>query len=97
MNSKFDAIRPFHDDEVNTAIQSIMHDPMMNTVMQFTYPEKTEAERADILTNIHSTQAFQGNVAYFALQKILFLRIKYKIFVSRAVFDKNQIYIKNLF
>ncbi len=71
MNSKFDAIRPFHDNEVNAAIQSIMHEPMMKTVMQFTYPEKTEVEKAEILTNIHSTQDFQGNVAYFALQKIL--------------------------
>ncbi len=71
MNSKFDAIRPFHDNEVNDAIKSIIHDPMMNTVMQFTYPEKTETERTEILTNIHSTQDFQGNVAYFALQKIL--------------------------
>lgn len=71
MSSKFDTIRPFHDHEVNAAIQSILHDPMMNAVMQFTFPDKTEAEKAEILTNIHSTQGFQGNVVYFALQKIL--------------------------
>ena len=71
MSSKFDTIRPFHDHEVNAAIQSILHDPMMNAVMQFTFPDKTEAEKAEILTNIHSTQDFQGNIVYFALQKIL--------------------------
>lgn len=71
MNSKFDAIRPYHDEEVNEAIKSIMHDPMMNTVMQFIYPQETEAERTDILTQVHSTQDFQGNVAYLGLQKIL--------------------------
>lgn len=71
MNSKFDAIRPYHDEEVNDAIKSIMHDPMMNTVMQFIYPQKTKAERTDILTQVHSTQDFQGNVAYLGLQKIL--------------------------
>ena len=71
MNSKFDTIRPYHDEEVNEAIKSIMHDPMMNTVMQFIYPQETEAERTDILTKVHSTQDFQGNVAYFGLQKIL--------------------------
>lgn len=71
MSSKFDTIRPFHDHEVNAAIQSILHDPMMNAVMQFTFPDKTETEKAEILTNIHSTQDFQGNIVYFALQKIL--------------------------
>ncbi len=71
MNSKFDAIRPFHDEEVNAAIRLIMHDPMMNTIIQFAFPEKTEAERTEILTNIHSTHDLQAKVAYFALQKIL--------------------------
>ena len=71
MISKFDAIRPFHDDEVNAAVQLIANDPMMNTVMQFTFPEKTAEERAEIFSKIHGTQDFQGNIAYFALTKIL--------------------------
>ena len=71
MISKFDVIRPFHDDEVNAAVQLIANDPMMNTVMQFTFPEKTTAERAEIFSKIHGTQDFQGNIAYFALTKIL--------------------------
>ncbi len=71
MIAKFDAIRPFHDHEVNAALQLIANDPMMNTVMQFTFPEKTASERADIFSKIHSTQNFQGNIAYFALTKIL--------------------------
>ena len=71
MISKFDAIRPFHDDEVNVAVQLIANEQMMNTVMQFTFSDKTEAERAEILKNIHSTQDFQGKIAYFGLTKIL--------------------------
>ena len=71
MNSKFDAIRPYHDHEVNAAIKTILQEPMMQTVMQYIYPEKTEAERIEILANVHSTQDFQGNVAYFGLQKVL--------------------------
>jgi 1-acyl-sn-glycerol-3-phosphate acyltransferase len=59
MNSKFDTIRPYHDHEVNAAIKTIMQEPMMQTVMQYIYP------------NVHSTQDFQGNVAYFGLQKVL--------------------------
>jgi 1-acyl-sn-glycerol-3-phosphate acyltransferase len=71
MDSKFDAIRPFYDSEINAEIQSIAHNPMMQTVMQFTFPEKTVAERLDILANIQTIQAFQGDVVYLALQKIL--------------------------
>ena len=71
MSSKYDHIRPFHDSEVNAAIQTILHDPMMNTVMAFTFPDKTEAERTDILKNIESSQRFQGDIVYFSLQRIL--------------------------
>ena len=71
MSSKFDTIRPFHDAEVNAAIHTIMDNPMMTAILNFTFPEKTEAERRTILTNISSIQAFQGNIVYFALKKIL--------------------------
>ncbi len=71
MNSKFDTIRPFYDSEVNAAIQSIMYDPMMNGIMQYTFPEKTIEERHEILMQLQSTQQFQANIVYFALQKVL--------------------------
>lgn len=93
MNSKFDAIRPFYDAEVNAAIQSIMQDPMMNTIMAFTFPEKTEAERHDILSNIHSGQAFQGEVAYFGLKKILEISSKGLSASGFEKLDKNTPYL----
>ena len=93
MNSKFDAIRPFYDAEVNTAIQTIMNDPMMNTIMAFTFPEKTEAERHDILSNIHSGQAFQGEVAYFGLKKILEISSKGLSASGFEKLDKNTPYL----
>lgn len=93
MNSKFDAIRPFYDSEVNAAIQTILHDPMMNTIMAFTFPEKTEAERLAILSNIHSGQAFQGEVAYFGLKKILEISSEGLSASGFEKLDKNTPYL----
>jgi 1-acyl-sn-glycerol-3-phosphate acyltransferase len=71
MSSKFDTIRPFYDSEVNAAVQSIMHDPMMTAIMKYTFPDKTVAERNEILMQLQSTHEFQGNIIYFALKRIL--------------------------
>ena len=37
--SKFDAIRPFYETEVNDAIQNVVHHPMMKALMNFTFPD----------------------------------------------------------
>ena len=70
-HTKFDDIRPFHDSEVHEALQSIRQDPMMEAIMHFTFPNKTEADWLEILKNIHSTHAFQGQVVHTALTRIL--------------------------
>ncbi len=71
MDQKFDAIRPFFDNEVNDAILSIIHDPMMKPIMRFTFPEKEEKVWKDELTQIHSTQEFQTHVVAKSLEQIL--------------------------
>ena len=37
--SKFDAIRPFYDTEVNKALKSSLNHPMMKALMDFTFPD----------------------------------------------------------
>jgi hypothetical protein len=69
--SKFDIIRPFYDHEVNAAIKSILHDPMMTAIMRFTFPEKTDAEWQNELAAINSTQAFQGQIVSKILTRVL--------------------------
>jgi hypothetical protein len=34
---KFDAIRPFYDAEINESILSVIHHPMMKSLMNFTF------------------------------------------------------------
>ncbi len=71
MHNPFDAIRPFHDGEVNAALRSIARDPMMKAYMQFTFPENTEAEWMDMLEQVHSTFDFQSQIVYFSLRRVL--------------------------
>jgi 1-acyl-sn-glycerol-3-phosphate acyltransferase len=71
MPDPFDAIRAFRDDEVHDALRSIAHDTMMQTVLQFTFPENTTEERLQILDGIHATQDFHTQVVRPAVLRIL--------------------------
>lgn len=69
--SKFDAIRPFYDAEVNEAIQSSLNHPMMKALMDFTFPGVDEEIWKDQLRHTHSIRDFQCNFIYKSLQKVL--------------------------
>lgn len=69
--SKFDHIRPFYDSEVNEAICSAIHHPMMKALMSFAFPDvDAEAWEAQ-LKKTHSKRDFQINFIYPAVQKVL--------------------------
>lgn len=69
--SKFDHIRPFYDSEVNEAILSVIHHPMMKALMSFTFPETEESVWVEQLKKTHSKRDFQINFIYHAVQKVL--------------------------
>ncbi|QEE48486.1 1-acyl-sn-glycerol-3-phosphate acyltransferase [Flavobacterium alkalisoli] len=69
--SKFDHIRPFYDTEVNDAIKSVVHHPMMKALMSFTFPDVEESVWVDQLLKTHSKRDFQINFIYQAVQKVL--------------------------
>ena len=69
--SKFDAIRPFYDAEVNEAIQSSLNHPMMKALMDFTFPEEDPEIWKDQLRRTHSIRDFQCNFIYKSLMKVL--------------------------
>lgn len=69
--SKFDAIRPFYDTEVNDAILNVVDHPMMKALMNFTFPEVTDEVWKEQLRRTHSTRDFQCNFIYHSLQKVL--------------------------
>ena len=69
--SKFDAIRPFYDTEVNDAILNVVDHPMMKALMNFTFPDVEDEIWKNQLRRTHSTRDFQCNFIYHSLQKIL--------------------------
>lgn len=69
--SKFDAIRPFYDSEVNQALVSSLNHPMMKAMMHFTFPEMDEEEWQKQLKHTHSIRDFQINFVYQSIQRVL--------------------------
>ena len=69
--TKFDAIRPFYDSEVNKAIKSLLHHPMMKAMMDFTFPELEDEVWKDQLSRTHSIRDFQINFVYQSIQRVL--------------------------
>ena len=69
--TKFDAIRPFYDSEVNKAIKSLLHHPMMKAMMDFTFPELEDEVWKEQLSRTHSIRDFQVNFVYQSIQRVL--------------------------
>ncbi len=69
--SKFDKIRPYYDAEVNEAILSALHHPMMKALMNFAYPNVDDEVWKEQLKRTHSIRDFQINFAYKAVKKVL--------------------------
>ncbi|WP_312075994.1 1-acyl-sn-glycerol-3-phosphate acyltransferase [Chryseobacterium sp.] len=69
--SKFDEIRPFDDDEVNDALQSVAKHPMMNALMRFTFPDSENQFWLDDFKNIHSISDFQHQFISKTIRQIL--------------------------
>lgn len=69
--SKFDQIRPFYDAEVNAAIRQIVHDPMLEAMMNFAFPNDSVGHWKNLMLHTHSLRDFQINFIYPALKKVL--------------------------
>jgi len=69
--SKFDAIRPFYDSEVNQAIASIVDHPMMKAMMNFTFQSQEPSLWRERLLDTYSVRDFQVKFIYHSIQRIL--------------------------
>ena len=67
----FDQIRPYNDDEVNTALKAFKDHPMIKALLLFTFPDKRKEDIDDILMECHSIQDFQSKVIYYAVKNII--------------------------
>ncbi len=69
--SKFDAIRPYYDVEVNEALKNAINHPILKAMMNFAFPEMNDEVWKSQLKRTHSIRDFQCNFIYATIQKIL--------------------------
>jgi 1-acyl-sn-glycerol-3-phosphate acyltransferase len=69
--TKFDAIRPYYDAEVNQAIHKNINHPILKAMMNFTFPEDATQDWKNQLKKTHSIRDFQCNFIYQCIQKVL--------------------------
>jgi len=69
--SKFEAIRPYYDSEVNDALAQHADHPMMKAIMHFTFPDVPDDVWRSQLLRTHSIRDFQVNFIYQAVLKVL--------------------------
>ncbi len=69
--ANYDDIRFFNDAEVEIALQSAVRHPMIKTLFQYTFPDKTEEEIKDIVLACKSINDFQRDVISVTVQRIL--------------------------
>ena len=69
--SKFDAIRPYYDAEVNDAIRSSIKHPMMKALMNFSFPDVEDEVWIKQLKKTYSIRDFQCKFIYQSVQKVL--------------------------
>lgn len=69
--SKYDSIRFYHDEEVNSKLLSIANHPMFKSLIHFTFPDKSEDEVQKTLLSVHSIQEFHEQVIFKTMERVL--------------------------
>lgn len=69
--ANFEEIRYYNDNEVQPALKKYANHPMIKTLLQFTFPEKSFNEILQILDDCHSISDFQAKVIYHSVKKVL--------------------------
>ncbi|PQJ19050.1 1-acyl-sn-glycerol-3-phosphate acyltransferase [Nonlabens tegetincola] len=67
----YDDIRFFKDDEVQTVLQSAVRHPMIKTLFQYTFPDKSDDEIKDIVTRCTSINEFQREVISKTVTRVI--------------------------
>lgn len=69
--SKYEDIRFFKDSEVQPALMRYVNHPMIKTLLQFTFPDKSFEEIKEVAAQCHSIRDFQSKIIYTTVQRVL--------------------------
>ncbi len=93
MDSFLDSIRFYNKEEVQPALQSMAKHPMMLALLQFTFPNKSEDDIAEILASIDSIEDFQDKVISHCIRNILKQSSEGLTVSGLENLDKNKTYL----
>ncbi|MCL2413341.1 MAG: 1-acyl-sn-glycerol-3-phosphate acyltransferase [Bacteroidales bacterium] len=71
LNSEFDKIRPYTNDEIPEAMQRIAEAHEIGNILSFLFPEMKLTEVRDLIRSIETTEEFQKILAVKSFQKIV--------------------------
>ena len=66
-----DDIRPYSDAEVNAVLDKGLNHPMIQALLQFTFPDKTWDEIAQLARSCNSIQDFQSKIIYNSVRMVI--------------------------
>ncbi|WP_417363718.1 1-acyl-sn-glycerol-3-phosphate acyltransferase [Galbibacter sp.] len=66
-----DDIRPYLDDEVNDALEKGLGHPMIQALLQFTFPDKSWDEIYELVRSCNSIQDFQSKIIYASVRMVI--------------------------
>lgn len=69
--SKYDHIRPYHDNEVNHALNKLGAHPMVKSMLKFIYPQASDEYIQEQLINCNSIRDFQTKIIARGIQNVL--------------------------
>lgn len=66
-----DDIRPYFDAEVNAALEKGLSHPMIQALLQFTFPDKSWDEISELVRSCNSIQDFQSKIIYSSVRMVI--------------------------
>jgi len=67
----FEKIRPYHDYEINMAMDRITKDPFFDKIASYVFPEKNLEEVKSIFLSINSADEFQLKFSHLAVRRVV--------------------------
>lgn len=93
MNSTFDDIRPYRDEEISAAMSRIASDPMFPVLASYVFPDKSVDEARELVRSLDSIDDFQAKVMYVANQRIIENTIEELMYDGLDNIDRESRYI----
>lgn len=90
---KFQSIRSYKDEEVNTIINELLDEGQFSKILSYAYPENQITEIREHLKNIKTINDFQKDVVYFFVNKIKNRIIRNLSFSGLQHLDPKKTYL----